>query len=382
LPAKASASGQSKRRVPALRTLGLCVLIVAGILLRAQIMRNLPREVGVCTADFAAFYAGGKLAGSPTMYSPAAVFAVEKQAMGCYLENIIYIKPPFYALLMWPFAQLPFLPAFTLWRILGLAAIGAFLWMWPGDRLVAAAACAWFIPLATNFTTGQDVALVLAAFFGAYRLLKSGRDFWAGVVFGLCAVKFHLFPLLPVLLLRRRMWHTLLGGAVTGVVFFAASILACGPDWFLHYRTALQDPHMNPHPSNMVNLNGLFHYQAAWTVPATLVVISLCAYLIWKGSLEVALAAVLTGGVLITPHNTISDGTLFLPVLLVARLSPLGLVRGLALFALTPLYRFLPNGTLQIVMLAILGMSVWMVSRRPLASASSPAGHSPVADSV
>ena len=60
---------------------------------------------------------------SPRMCSPEAVFAVEKDAMGCYLENIIYIKPPFYALLMWPLAQLPFLTAFALWRILCLAAV-------------------------------------------------------------------------------------------------------------------------------------------------------------------------------------------------------------------------------------------------------------------
>ena len=357
-----------------MRTVALCLLILAGILLRVQILRNLPREVAVCTADFAAFYAGGKLAGGPNMYSPAAVFAVEKEAMGCYLENIIYIKPPFYALLMWPLAQLPYLTAFTLWRVLCLFAVAAFLWMWPGDRLVAAAACAWFLPLATNFTTGQDVAFVLVAFLGAYRLLKAGRGFWAGVVFGLCAVKFHLFVLLPLLLVRRRLWRTMLGGAATLAVFFTASFFACGPQWIRQYRLALTDPRMNPSPGNMVNLNGLFHYQAAWVVPATVVVIGACGYLVWKGSLEAALAAVLTGGVLCVPHNTISDGTLLLPVLLLAQLSHSMPMRALALFAITPLYRFLPGGTLQVALLAMVAIEVWTMVRRTPGALQEPAG--------
>jgi len=140
--------------------------LVAGILLRFWIFSHLSRDLSVCSVDFGAFYAGGKLAGSLAMYSPDAVFAAQDRAMGCHKDYIIFIKPPFYGLIMWPLARLPFDAALWLWRILGLAALGIFLWLWPCDRLVAAAACAWFLPEASNFTAGQDVAFVLALVAG------------------------------------------------------------------------------------------------------------------------------------------------------------------------------------------------------------------------
>jgi len=172
-------------------------ILVAGILLRFWIFSHLSRDLSVCSVDFGAFYAGGKLAGSLAMYSPDAVFAAQDRAMGCHKDYIIFIKPPFYGLIMWPVARLPFTTALWLWRILGLAALGVFLWLWPCDRLVAAAACAWFLPEASNFTAGQDVAFVLALVAGAYYCLKTGRPIAAGVLFGLGAIKFHLFMLLP-----------------------------------------------------------------------------------------------------------------------------------------------------------------------------------------
>jgi hypothetical protein len=351
---------KDKRRHVARQAI-LIALILAGVLFRVELLIHLPREVSVCTADFLAFYAGGKLAGSPAMYSPEAVFHAEKQAAGCYLENLIFVKPPFYALIMWPFAQLPFMTAFALWRVLGLAAVGVFIWKWPDDKLAATAACAWFLPLAGNFTVGQDVAFVLLIVVGAYRLLKTGHDFWAGVVLGICAIKFHLFPLLPLLLIHRRLWRTIAGGACTGIALIGASFLACGPHWLEAYLTALRDSRLNPSPWNMANLNGLFSYNFALVLPTAILLTLLCWHLIRKSSLEMAFAVVLAGGVLITPHNTVVDALLFLPLLLMARKSSLPVTRAMAVFLLTPIYRFLPAGTLQVMIIGILSLSAFGV---------------------
>ena len=361
------------KRVPSLsekrswiRPAAWTVVILAGVLFRAYMIHRLPREVELCAADFSAFYAGGSLVGSAQLYSPEAAFAAQERAIGCHGENIVFIRPPFYALLMWPLAQLPFIPAFYLFRALLLAGVGLFLWMWPGDRWAAAAACAWSVPLAATFTVGQDVIFVLAAVMGAYRMLRSGREFAAGVLLGLCAIKFHLFILLPVFLLRGRLWKTAAGGAAVVAMWLAMCFAAAGPNWISMYRAALADPRLNPYAYNMVNLRGLFGYNSPWNWPASVVVAALCGYLIWRGSLEVALSAVLAGGVLIAPHTTVCDATLFLPGLLLARRMEWAAARALAAFALTPLYVFLPGGAMQVAMLAIIVAAVWMVRRQPV----------------
>jgi len=355
------------------RNLILGLVIAGGILVRAYIFNHLPYELGVCTTDFSAFYAGGALAGKPQLYSPQAAFDIERRAMGCVMENLIFIRPPFYALFMWPLAQLPFMTALMIWRILGLAAVAAFIWMWPDDKWVTAAACAWYLPLATNFTVGQDLAFLLVVLLGAYHCLKAGRQFWAGVLLGLCLIKFHLFLLLPLMIFHKRLWRTLLGISCVGFIAFAASYIAGGPHWVEHYRSALQDGRMDPYPWNMVNLKGLFYNHPAWLITSIAVIVLLSWYVIYKGSLEVSLAALLVGGVLINPHTTIADGTLILPVFLMARRAPLPILRALAIFALTPFYKFLPSGTFQIILIGVLILGAWMVRQQGGGIVSAPA---------
>ena len=344
-----------------IRNIVLGVLIVSGILLRAYIFNHLPHDLSVCTTDFSAFYAGGKLAASPNLYVPQAAFDVERQAMGCVMENLVFIRPPFYALLMWPLAQLPFMTALVLWRVLGLATLVAFVWMWPDDKWIAAAACAWYLPLATNFTVGQDLAFLLVLLLGAYYCLRAGKEFLAGLLFGLCLIKFHLFVLLPLLIFHKKLWKTLYGISGVGIIMIAASYIAGGRHWIEEYRVALQDFRMNPYPWNMVNLKALFYNHMEWWIPSIVLVVLVCWYVIYKGSVEISLAAVLIGGVLINPHTTISDGTLILPVFLMARRAPGVILRVLATFALTPLYKFLPSGTFQIILIATLFLGAWMI---------------------
>jgi hypothetical protein len=45
-------------------------------------------------------------------------------------------------------------------------------------------------------------------------------------------------------------------------------------------------------------------------------------------------------------------------------------MRAMATFALTPFWKFLPPGTLQVLMLAILSMAVWLQMRCPRAQSA------------
>jgi len=366
----ASVAASSRRtRLMRLRHAVVIAFLVTGVLLRAWIIGHLNRDLAVCSVDFGSFYAGGKLAGSLAMYSPAAVFAEEDRAMGCHTQNLIFIKPPFYGLLMRPLTRLPFQTALWLWRMLGLCALGVFLWLWPGDRLVAMAACAWFLPEATNFTMGQDVAIVLALTTGGYYCLKTGRPIAGGVLMGLGAIKFHLFLLLPLVLLRRKMWRAIAAAATTVALLMGIAFAVYGPGWLRTYRLALRDWRLNPYFQNMVNLNGLFHGRPIWIV-AALAVVLLTRFINRRASLDLALAAALAGGVLVVPHNTISDGLLFLPLILEARRFPGASARAIATVAFIPI---LPPGWLQIAVILLLMSAVRTLRLQPAAPGRQPA---------
>jgi len=365
--------------VPLRRTL-LLLVTVAGIAFWGWRFHNQPKLLSQCTTDFAAFYGGARLAGTPLTYSPEAVFAAQERAIGCHADYLVFIKPPFYAMLLWPLAQLPFETAIAIWRVLILLAFAVFVWLWPGNRLAHAAGCVWFLPAATSYNVGQDVAFVLAFTAIACVLARAGRPFLSGLLFGLCAIKFHLLVLLPLWIVHRRLWRVALGGAAVGVVFLALCFAGYGMAWPRLYWTALQDPRTHPYPWNLANLAGLF--RSEWWIPCAVPVVFLCWYLIQTGKLELALAAALAGGTLLVPHNTVSDGVLFLPLLFWSRQSPLSWVRATATFTLTPFYRFLPPGTLQVLILVLLVAAAYQLRRRTaagwneamLSSAPAPAG--------
>jgi hypothetical protein len=155
----------------------------------------------------------------------------------------------------------------------------------------------------------------------------------------------------------------MLGGLCAGAVLVPAAFLAGGRDWIPRYWAALHQPRLDPYPHNLMNVTGVFGYGSPWTVPVSLLLALLCWYLIRRGPLAVAFAATLAGGVLITPHTTVADGVLFLPVLLMAREAESPVMRALATFALTPLYVFLPSGTLQLVVIALLALAAWKLGR-------------------
>ena len=78
----------------------------------------------------------------------------------------------------------------------------------------------------------------------------------------------------------------------------------------------------------------------------------------------------LAGGVLIVPHNTISDGLLFLPLILEARRFAAAPVRALAIVALIPV---LPPGALQVAVILLLLAALRNLYLKPAAPGGQPA---------
>ncbi len=342
------------------------LILAAGLALRAWVFAHLPRTLATCATDYSPFYAAGRLLGSPHIYDPATIFGVLDRAVGCHAAWAVWIKPPFYAAFMWPLAQLPFDWALWIWRALGVCALAAFVWLWPGNRLAAAAMLAWFLPVAANFTSGQDVAFVLLFVLAGYRLLDRGRFFAAGLVLGLCAIKFHLFLFLPVLLIQKRLWRTSAGIAATGAALAGLSFAAAGPHWIPDYLTALRTlgPFYDSGGFAYPNLRCLFHgYSPAFFLAAVFTLLMVWL-LIRSGSLAHAFAAVIIGGLLLAPHSTLCDLTLLAPVMLLAA-APRGLARYPSLILMSPLPALILGGvdTWVVLMMLLLFLLWYEMSR-------------------
>src|SRR5579872_3598095 len=107
-------------------------------------------HASTCASDFLSFYTAGRLAFSGQIYSVPAGRRVERDVLGCTAEGYQpSARPPYFAAIQWPLAQLPFPTALLVWRVLCAGAALAFVWIWPGPRWRALAFCAWSVPLLT-----------------------------------------------------------------------------------------------------------------------------------------------------------------------------------------------------------------------------------------
>src|SRR6476646_4473917 len=67
--------------------------------------------------DFAHFYIGGTLFGTPGLHSPEANFALQKELVGGVLEHSYFLRPTFYGAFYKPLAALPYRAAYLIFQI-------------------------------------------------------------------------------------------------------------------------------------------------------------------------------------------------------------------------------------------------------------------------
>jgi hypothetical protein len=270
--------------------------------------------------DFMSIYSGARLAFTGGMYDLAANLQVQRDTAGWENVNRLFLRPPFDALLMWPLGRLPYLMASHVWEILIVATIALFCILWPGDRRKATLACCWSLPVFYVFANGQDIGILLVLVALAMREMRRGRDTTAGLLFSLCSIKFHLLLLLPLLILRLRLWRFLGGLVMGGAILLVVSMAPGGWNWPARYVKLLQNPIGNPWPEMMPTVHGLTYglaHSGAWETAGSLAVAALVWLALRKGSFEYGLAAVLVGGILVAPHAYLSDCGMAVPALLI-----------------------------------------------------------------
>jgi hypothetical protein len=298
---------------PSLRWVLACAAALAMALLLAWPVRSFFLRG---QTDFVHLYTAAHLAGTGKLYDASANYEWHERLFGVRFPAVLHSRPPFYAFLLQPLAWLPYRAAF--WLFVSLNALAA---AWVFRRLLwpsRPAAVFGLLYPATYLAIlwGQDVWLAAALFGASVLLLRRKQDFAAGLVLPLCAIKAHLFLLVPVAVIAQRRWRVLAGGAACGGLLLLAGFAAAGPGWLPALLEVLSNPVIHRGMASMPNLQGLAAQLGGppWFLP--LCALAVGAAFLWiclrAGNLDAALAAALTGSFLLSYHAYPHDAVMLL----------------------------------------------------------------------
>lgn len=328
--------------------------------------------------DFRQFYVGGKLAASGGSYNKARIVEAQQEAFGYSNLHLTPVRLPFYYSVLSPLARLPYRIALWLWTASIILAAVFFVRLYSGVRRsqLAMAGC-WSLPLIFSIAIGQDVSFILVILAVTLRLLYSGNPLLAGLILSLCAIKFNLFLLLPVLFLGKREWRLAAGFSIGTISLLAISFITA-PGWPRPYIALVLDPAVDPNSPLMPNLHNLVA-----NIPGkefaefflSLTVVALVWCIVRRARFDVALAATLLGSILLTRHAYLQDCAILTGALVTLfELSGSSLVRNGALLLLLPFaYMFIiirQGGVVAALLLLLLG-AVALAKIRPVSRTES-----------
>jgi hypothetical protein len=205
----------------------------------------------------------------------------------------------------------------SVWFAVNLAAIIAFVMLWPFARKEHSLMVLMLSsPLLILLSCGQDTGLFLLFVTGGVLLLRSDRQFLAGLLLALCANKFHLAFSIPLFLIATRRWNAMWGGLCGGLVLFAISAVFEGWTWPVRLYALSALPEFSPAPYKMPNLNGLA-YWLPFSVASEAILIALVLAATWfiarRYPLEIAAPVMVAAGLLVSHHAYLYDAILLVP---------------------------------------------------------------------
>jgi hypothetical protein len=269
--------------------------------------------------DFLGLYAGARLACTSGIYDPNVIRKVQLETAGVTGPSLHFTRLPCFSLMLWPLAQLPYPSAHAVWYFLRVVAVVGFVILWPhSTRSLTALICCWSLPLAAGLANGQDAPLLLLWLAWSQKLERTGHSFWGGLALSMCAAKFHLFLLLPLLLVCNRRWALLAGGMAGGAALIALSFIGGGWDWPAHYLKALSDPAIHPSLGLMPNLHGFLSVWPVWLQIAAAISVGLVALVAMiRTDYLSGFAIALAGSLLLSYHAYTADAVILIPAILI-----------------------------------------------------------------
>jgi hypothetical protein len=178
------------------------------------------------------------------LFDPATQLAWQTEVWGARLPalRVPFVRVPWSALLLWPFAEAPHAVGFLLLCALSVAAAAAAFGIWARwarlPPVVAAAfVCAGLgsLPLLRTVILGQYSALMLLALTASVLWSLQGRDARAGVALAVTTLKPQLIFLVPLAWLLQRRWRALVAGAASLLALTGLSAAVLGPQALLDF---------------------------------------------------------------------------------------------------------------------------------------------------
>ncbi len=250
VPPAESASGIPVRR-GARPGLATCVIAVTLALWLVWVVGTALASGG--RYDFTTYYVAAtalRLDPHANIYSGAVLIHAASVAGGLPYHPLAYTYPPLLAILLVPLSLLPFAAAAVCWYVLNAALWLGCAFLLAGEvrsmlahgmegtppRELSALALAATLPLcllswpaASSLLLGQLGVLVLAPLALVPRLLRQGRDGWAGAAIATAAMlKFTPLLLLGYLVLTRR-WRALRSASLALAALASFCVVIVGP---------------------------------------------------------------------------------------------------------------------------------------------------------
>jgi hypothetical protein len=290
-----------------MKTIAVCVL---GITLIALAVWYRPADAD----DFAPFYRAATLASAHESVYANPSWSPESGTDGRFLP---YLRIPSYAGALTPLARLPYARAREVWVAMSVLAVFACVWLFPAaGRNGLAIALAFSFPLCDALMVGQDIGFVLLIVLAAAWIYSGGREFLAGLVASLLAIKITYLPAAGVVFLaksRRGLWGFLTGTAIQ----LALSFPAGGAGWPIDFVAMLRSPLLDPEPSRMMNVRALVNGLPMPAVLFAVAAVGLYAafwFACRRFTVEDGLIAGLALAMIATPHSKVYDGVVLIPL--------------------------------------------------------------------
>lgn len=291
--------------------------------------------------DFSNVYAAGTLgwAGKAAdAYVPALQYAAEKAVFGNDTPFFGWHYPPFFFVVAFAVAALPYAFGLLAWMVAGLAAYLATI------RAILPHQGIWLFALAfpavfVNLGHGQN-GFLTTALLGCALQVMDRRPWLAGVLIGLLAYKPQFGVLIPLALLASGRWTTIAAAAATVIVLAIVTTLCLGTGiWqaFLGSTAFTQHIVLEQGGTGWEKIQSIFSAVSAWgaSVPvayaaqATLGV-TLAVSIMWlwrsRAAFELQASALATASLLATPY--VLDYDLVVLALSIAFFVRHGLARG------------------------------------------------------